>query len=493
MSWNSALDPKKERPRADSASRPRKVVSAADASAALLKRAKAWLAEVDPAIQGQDGSKVTFRAACELVGRFKLSRAQALELLEHDYNPRCKPVWSRAELEHKVDDAIEETQGESVKEDRPRPNSERVRSDAKPENDYEHTNGDAPDAPPDSEPRDAENKSPIEIVEAADIFAPLEEPDWLIEGVIRRGSLVELVGYGSSGKSWIAADTLLSVAAGVPMLGRFGTKQGAVLALDWENGLYEMRRRLQAVAKSRGLWNTPGLSVSCMPSVYMSDPKFGRVVEALATDRSLITIDTLKAASPGIDENDSSIRGGLDALRRVGEKTGCAFLVLLHSKKVSGSLTTIDAREAGRGSSAIFDAADSVLHITYTEGEPLRVQQTKARQGRQIEPFSVTILDGDGGAVHVVAEDAPVQETEPGRASFEKICSEVLEVIRAQPGASGRIVRAQVHSRPGAVGGALELLERHGVIRNTGTEARPKWFPTGKGAPRPDEWGDIGE
>jgi len=336
-----------------------------------------------------------------------------------------------------------------------------------------HDDHDAPGAPQERAPE--RPASVFSIVDASTLFAPLEEPDYLIDGVVRRGSLVELVGYGSSGKSWIADDALLSVATGKPWLGRFETKPGATLGLDWENGLYEARRRLQAIARARQLPPVTGIGLVPMPTVYMNDPKFGTAVEAVAEGRALIVIDTLKAANPGTDENDSNMRVGLDALRRVGEKTGCAFLVLVHAKKTSANVSAIDAREAGRGSSAIFDAADSVLHMTYVEGEPLRVQQTKARLGRPAEPFLVNISDTENGGVLVWATDAG--ERTPGQGEkFDALCRSVLEFVRQRPGASARWILEQVGGRYTSVKAALERLEHDGAVRNTGDNAGGRWF-----------------
>lgn len=73
---------------------------------ASLKLATAYLAKMEPAIQGSNGSGACFRAACKLVGHFALDPRDALQLLETEYNPRCNPQWSQAELEHKVNDAM---------------------------------------------------------------------------------------------------------------------------------------------------------------------------------------------------------------------------------------------------------------------------------------------------------------------------------------------------------------------------------------------------
>ncbi|HKY37134.1 MAG TPA: AAA family ATPase [Polyangiaceae bacterium] len=325
-------------------------------------------------------------------------------------------------------------------------------------------------------------KGRIEILDAAAIFAPLEAPDYLIEPIVRRGSLVELVAYGSSGKSWMAFDAALSVAAGVPWLERFPSKQGPALLLDFENGGYESRRRCQAISRARGLSSVQTLGLAVMPPLYMSDSKFEDALRPIAASRQLITIDTLRAASPGVDENDSSIRQGLDALRRVGEQTGCAFLVLVHSKKTSGAISGVDAREAGRGSSAIFDAADVVLHATYTEGEPLHVQQTKSRLGKPVAPFTVSITDTEDGGVLVSANDLAQAAPEASPADkFEGACFKVLEAVREWPGSSRATLREKLGIRNTTVGAALDRLARDGAVRNTGTKADPKWFPTGAG------------
>src|SRR5262249_48066778 len=55
-------------------------------------------------VQGQNGSKPTYRAACVLVQGFGLAIEQALPLLQ-EYSARCVPPWSDRELMHKLEDA----------------------------------------------------------------------------------------------------------------------------------------------------------------------------------------------------------------------------------------------------------------------------------------------------------------------------------------------------------------------------------------------------
>lgn len=76
-----------------------------DVDASRLEEARNYLARMPAALSGHSGHPTTFRAAVALVRGFGLSRRQANEVLWNDYNPRCVPMWSSKEIEHKVEDA----------------------------------------------------------------------------------------------------------------------------------------------------------------------------------------------------------------------------------------------------------------------------------------------------------------------------------------------------------------------------------------------------
>jgi putative DNA primase/helicase len=78
-----------------------------------IERARAYLARMAPAISGQNGHGQTFDAACALVKGFGLSVEQARPVFD-EWNQRCEPPWSPAEIEHKLRSADEKP------DDRPR-------------------------------------------------------------------------------------------------------------------------------------------------------------------------------------------------------------------------------------------------------------------------------------------------------------------------------------------------------------------------------------
>lgn len=69
------------------------------------RRARAWLAKREPAVQGQGGDAHTFITAANLVNDFGLSPEQAWPLL-WEWNARCQPPWDERGLRAKLESAI---------------------------------------------------------------------------------------------------------------------------------------------------------------------------------------------------------------------------------------------------------------------------------------------------------------------------------------------------------------------------------------------------
>jgi len=84
---------------------PQRVPHRADDASQREKRARAYLAKVDPAVSGQHGHARTFFAAQLVVRGFDLEPDVALGLL-HEWNRDCVPPWSERDLRHKVKEAV---------------------------------------------------------------------------------------------------------------------------------------------------------------------------------------------------------------------------------------------------------------------------------------------------------------------------------------------------------------------------------------------------
>ncbi|MFO0800575.1 MAG: DUF3987 domain-containing protein [Gemmataceae bacterium] len=75
------------------------------------ERARAYLRKCEGAVSGQDGHGRTFAVSRALAWGFALPEAVVLRLLRDEYNPRCTPPWSEAELAHKAKDAATKDYG----------------------------------------------------------------------------------------------------------------------------------------------------------------------------------------------------------------------------------------------------------------------------------------------------------------------------------------------------------------------------------------------
>ena len=195
-----------------------------------FKRAKAYLATMEPAISGQGGHNATYRAACKLVGQFLLSESEALALLLSDYNPRCQPPWSEEELRHKVHSAMQHhTEDGHMANELPR-----NRMFGKPPG----MNGSTP-RPGKKEP----DKPPLPVVEIQrgtwlqdTQFPPVQ---WAVQDLIPEGVSL-LAGRPKTGKSWLMFQICQAVAGGWPLLG-IDPSGGDVLYIALEDSY----RRLQ--------------------------------------------------------------------------------------------------------------------------------------------------------------------------------------------------------------------------------------------------------
>jgi hypothetical protein len=238
---------------------------------------------------------------------------------------------------------------------------------------------------------------PITLLNGAAIAAPLPELEYLVRdiGLVAGGSAPHLLaGYGFSGKTVAAQSLALSLAAGRPVWGMHSVDARRVLHVDMEQGERLTRRRYQRLARATGvdLESLGGaLALAVMPPLTLTQACANRWGELMA-GRDLVIIDSLRAASAGQDENDSSIRSGLDMLGILSEATSCRALVLHHARKAGPD--DPGGRYAIRGSSAIFDGVDSAYLFGSAKGEPVHVEQVKARShGEPVADFALVISD----------------------------------------------------------------------------------------------------
>jgi hypothetical protein len=243
-----------------------------------------------------------------------------------------------------------------------------------------------------------ESDGKIAILYGAQLAEPLPPLEYLVAdlGLVAGGGAPHLVaGYGYSGKTVAMQAVALSLAAGAPAWGVLTAARRRVLHIDLEQGERLTRRRYQRLARAQGIdLRELGEQLGCaiMPALSLNHhalAAWSRLMEGW----DMLILDSLRAASQGIDENDSLIRGGLDMLGKASEATGCRPCVIHHARKSSHDEPGGTAQSI-RGSSAIFDGCDSVHIFSGAKGEPTLVSQVKARShGEPTEDVALVIAD----------------------------------------------------------------------------------------------------
>jgi DnaB-like helicase N terminal domain/AAA domain len=242
------------------------------------------------------------------------------------------------------------------------------------------------------------------VLSTEDLFKPLSEPNWLVPVLgIAPGAPTMIAGYGWSGKSLMAQSIAVAVATGSLLWNQFTTRKGRVLHLDFEQGTYLTSDRYQRIAYGKQLKKEDfesRLEAIAIPDFNFAGSNCRDILCRFGENRDLVIIDSLRASTHGLDENQSEISKPLVASLHASEKTGCVFTFIHHETK-NGS-TDGDARKKPRGHGSIFDASGCQIAMEAPQefDDPIIVRNTKARalRNKGFRPFNFYIDDFEDGA-----------------------------------------------------------------------------------------------
>jgi hypothetical protein len=153
---------------------------------------------------------------------------------------------------------------------------------------------------------------------------------YVVEGMIAENSVNIGVGDSGLGKSPLAYQMGLCIAAGIEFLGR-PTKRGPVLYADLENGEDQFSDIALALKGHLGLTEIP-------PDFYLLTERddcdnLGPIIGAIRP--RLVIIDSLRAYRPGVEEKNKDAAFLLGMLRDLAKQFATSFLLLHHVRKSS--------------------------------------------------------------------------------------------------------------------------------------------------------------
>lgn len=201
--------------------------------------------------------------------------------------------------------------------------------------------------------------------------------DYIVKGMIYRGDVSCIFGPPGAGKSLLAPYIGYKVSRGEPVFGR-RTKPIPVLYVAAEDSL-GMNRRVVALRKRMG-GGAPFFVTSAVSDLYR-EPDEGEFSEIFILSEnarrkgvSLIIIDTLAMAFPGLEENDSKSMGRLvSQAERLAAYTGAAVLLVHHDTKSEGGTP--------RGHSILNARLDMAMHVRRQSNGLVEGRFTKNRNG----------------------------------------------------------------------------------------------------------------
>ena len=240
------------------------------------------------------------------------------------------------------------------------------------------------DAAPSLPPKKSVNR--LQTYSAAELYGKaLERPPVIVQGLIPAGLSV-LAGAPKRGKSWLALQMGVSVAAGQPFLG-MATEQGDVLYLDLESRQYRVQSRLAALL--------PGRAPEHLAIAHEADGLDGGLLEQLGgwcaevKKPALIIIDTLGRVKGGSRrgenayEGDTRIFGGL---QKFAMQHRLGIVAVHHTRK---SIPDTDYFERVSGSMGLTGVCDEVIVLGGKRTEPDNVILNAS--GRDFDPRELVL------------------------------------------------------------------------------------------------------
>jgi len=239
--------------------------------------------------------------------------------------------------------------------------------------------------------RPAHRILPVEFFR--DIKPDLEQ-QWLIDGILPYAGDAVIFGLPRGGKTFIALDMALHVAAGLVWMGREVTGGGVIyLAAEGAPGL---RRRIAAWKRDRNIDDALFALVPVALNLLKGDDihTLKEKIDSVLLEREwpgirLLVIDTLSKTFGGGDENGADMAAYMSNISRAFETYDCLRLLVHHQPWGP------DVKRP-RGHSSLLGAVDAAIHVSSddsSQNRELLVTKQKDGEDGQIIGFKLRSVD----------------------------------------------------------------------------------------------------
>jgi hypothetical protein len=288
-----------------------------------IKKAKTWLESQASAVEGEGGDPFTYQICCAVAVGHDLSADDALLALP-EWNARCQPPWTTADLEQKLKNAIKYADG--------------VRG----------------------EKLIAPAKRHLSLVPASHI--QMRPVHWCWKDRLALGSFALLGGREGIGKSLLAYQIVADITMGRLPGQSFGTARSVIIAAtedSWEHTI--VPRLMAAKADLNKVYRVDVETEGVQSSLSLPRDVAALEQHILDYDVALVLLDPLMSRLDAkLDSHkDAEVRVALEPLSRIADRTNCVVLGIIHVNKSSST----DPLTMLMGSRAFAAVARAVLFV----------------------------------------------------------------------------------------------------------------------------------
>ncbi|WP_428308249.1 AAA family ATPase [Lacipirellula sp.] len=233
-----------------------------------------------------------------------------------------------------------------------------------------------------------------------------DERRTIVEGFLRERDVGMAVGGTKTHKTFHAMQLSISVAAGIPFLGRYATTPGRVLYADYELFPNDIVKRVETMQRALGVSDAALENLEYVSMRGLDATAMDQVCDWLDTEiapgtYALVIFDAIYRAYPdGFEENSNPHYTRLiSRLDKTSKRQGNAFLLVHHTSK--GNQANKKNTDIGSGAGAQSRAVD--CHLTLVEHSPGKVlMRASLRSFAPLDPvvlkFDYPIWSIDDGA-----------------------------------------------------------------------------------------------
>lgn len=423
-----------------------------------------FVAKGSVAIEGSGGDPLTVATAAAVLSK-GISPYRCFELMNEIWNPHCVPPWEPEDLQFKIESMY--NSGENT-----RSGAEGHQSNQDAFSKFAGMETGEPEAKP------AKQRPRMQLIH--DYADSVEDPKWLLPGMLPEIGVGFIYGRSGSYKSFVALDLGMTVACGIP--GQWqnpNPEKQDVVFFAGESPIGMARLRFPAWMEAHSIEFRTDHRMLFNPKVpFYSDAETWAAarddIDRMEFKPALIIIDTKSRLISGMDENTSKDSSNImHFLEQLSEYYSCCVLVIDHVGK--------DESKGQRGSTVYSANADfSIETKKMVRGMQMIIRKQKEADVEDSSQFFETTVFGK--SIVLLKTNRVLDGANEKKAPKIEWASlkEVCEVLQKLGGSVGGMILAQTIS--GNVG-----VDIHQVSRTLSASEELKILRNGNRWELPDE------